>query len=368
LLDGDSETEIHDRLAALLFAATELQIRRLGDEDERRIALARTAIGLRRVVREFDQGRLRNSPTFRELTANFLRTRVEIDHIQLTVEIAKCLDLDGLIEGTLKPAVVRLANALPKKDAGLRLRRQLWATAGNLEWQAAVRAPFLADLRTLVEAAHTGGERIEVVKLRTEALTLAGEVEPSEGAPLALDLLADPRLKGSVRADAIQYLCRLGRSDFTEQLEALLRDPTSHEWTYSFDTQLRDVALAALVFRSGQSLEAYGFHQEANRTPADDSSRCVGFADEAARTAALERWGKVKADRRSATQAATAVLQADPCGAALLRRLGSDSWTEREQAVERLRQFGPRVAPLLKAGLEDADPEVAERCRRLLEP
>ncbi len=52
---------------------------------------------------------------------------------------------------------------------------------------------------------------------------------------------------------------------------------------------------------------------------------------------------------------------------ALLRRLGSDSWAEREQAQAALISLGHRIRePLAKAMEETRDPEVQARLERIL--
>ncbi|MHC4860713.1 MAG: hypothetical protein ACYTDY_11550, partial [Planctomycetota bacterium] len=50
----------------------------------------------------------------------------------------------------------------------------------------------------------------------------------------------------------------------------------------------------------------------------------------------------------------------------LVRRLGSNSFEEREAAYKRLREMGTRIAPYLEPALESEDPEVARLVRRLL--
>src|SRR5262245_840794 len=51
--------------------------------------------------------------------------------------------------------------------------------------------------------------------------------------------------------------------------------------------------------------------------------------------------------------------------AAEVRRLGSDSFQERERAARELRDAGGSALPLLRAAVNDPDPEVAQRAGRL---
>ena len=50
----------------------------------------------------------------------------------------------------------------------------------------------------------------------------------------------------------------------------------------------------------------------------------------------------------------------------LYEKLRSDSVADREEADAGLRKIGPRVAPLLKAGLDSSDPEFKARVRQIL--
>src|SRR5262249_48659954 len=52
---------------------------------------------------------------------------------------------------------------------------------------------------------------------------------------------------------------------------------------------------------------------------------------------------------------------------ALIRRLGSTDFNEREQATEALIKRGVAVAPLLRAALGDRDPEIVARAQRCLD-
>jgi hypothetical protein len=53
--------------------------------------------------------------------------------------------------------------------------------------------------------------------------------------------------------------------------------------------------------------------------------------------------------------------------AGLVRRLGAPAFAAREEAARELRQLGRAAEGALRAGLSDADPEVRQRCRALLD-
>src|SRR5271154_6495787 len=52
--------------------------------------------------------------------------------------------------------------------------------------------------------------------------------------------------------------------------------------------------------------------------------------------------------------------------AALVRQLGADSYQAREEASQRLLALGRTAKPALLDGLKIADPEIRNRCERLL--
>jgi WD40 repeat protein len=53
--------------------------------------------------------------------------------------------------------------------------------------------------------------------------------------------------------------------------------------------------------------------------------------------------------------------------ARLIRQLGSDEFAQREAAQTRLEELGEAVLPQLRKGVDDADPEIRRRVRRLVE-
>jgi hypothetical protein len=51
----------------------------------------------------------------------------------------------------------------------------------------------------------------------------------------------------------------------------------------------------------------------------------------------------------------------------LARQLGAPAFAAREQAAQQPRQRGRAVESAVRAGLTDADPEICQRCRSLLD-
>jgi hypothetical protein len=84
-----------------------------------------------------------------------------------------------------------------------------------------------------------------------------------ECAPWVLKLVQDKTQTAQIRGQALMALARLGGKEHIPTLEALLTDTTSlgqlNFQAGRVETQLRDVALAALVLLKGDSLEPYEF-------------------------------------------------------------------------------------------------------------
>jgi hypothetical protein len=131
----------------------------------------------------------------------------------------------------------------------------------------------------------------------TEALPLALAV--SQGGPEYLTV--DPR----IRATAILAVGKLGSREDTSDLEPLLEDETkciesrrTMEVTNRKlpEVQIRDAALAAILYLNQQDLKDYGFvHVRGNQENLYDL-RTLGLPSDAERSRAIAKWRKWKAD------------------------------------------------------------------------
>jgi hypothetical protein len=125
-----------------------------------------------------------------------------------------------------------------------------------------------------------------------------------EGVPVALKAARAADLNATTRGTAVMFVAEFGGKEHVGELEPLLTDTASiGSMGFNFatiHTELRDVALAAVVTLSGQSLDDYGypyvkFFGTAARPLSALSAHCYGFSDAASRAAALKLWKESRA-------------------------------------------------------------------------
>jgi hypothetical protein len=131
-----------------------------------------------------------------------------------------------------------------------------------------------------------------------------------ECTPWVVKLVQDKTQTGQIRGQALMALARLGGKEHIPTLEALLTDKTSlgqlHFQNGIVETQLRDVALAALVILKGQSLEPYEFpfmKQNPQLLKQDMANLQLpavwfGFANEEARAVAQKKYREADAPKK----------------------------------------------------------------------
>jgi hypothetical protein len=163
--------------------------------------------------------------------------------------------------------------------------------------------------------AATSGEKSQVVKRllgawvrRSESVDwtsanqscfLAVQFQLKEGIDLALDILHGNGAPQHVRQVAVQTLARLGGKEVLSELAALLDDrsvcatrPIDDQQDETIKTLICDVALASMIYLTGQELGDYYFDRESvksNPVLLFDASS-LGFAKDEAREAALKKW------------------------------------------------------------------------------
>jgi hypothetical protein len=163
--------------------------------------------------------------------------------------------------------------------------------------------------------AATAGEKTQTVKrllgawaLRSELVdwavanqscVLAVHYRLQEGIELARALLHGDGTPQQVRQVAIQTLAQLGGKQLLPELSALLADrselaePSAADHDQddeSIKTLICDVALASLIYLTGQNLEDYGFEEVQSNPVMLFDARTLGFSDSEAREAALKKW------------------------------------------------------------------------------
>ncbi|HUY36698.1 MAG TPA: hypothetical protein VMV69_28445 [Pirellulales bacterium] len=129
-----------------------------------------------------------------------------------------------------------------------------------------------------------------------QSCVLAVHFRLPEGIDLARALLRGDGTPQNVRQFAIQTLARLGGKQLVPEISALLVDRaelaerSDDEHDQTIKTLICDVALASLVYLTGQNLEDYGFEEVQSNPIMLFDARTLGFADPEAREAALKKW------------------------------------------------------------------------------
>ena len=129
-------------------------------------------------------------------------------------------------------------------------------------------------------------------------LQLASIYQIQQGLPFAAKLLAERRgtLPPATVAQCVQLFSKLGGKDQFPLLETLLDDKsvcyTARTGTDTIQTQVRDIALAALVEISGQEPREYGFSRLSRTRTAASTPQMLGFSSsqESEREAGIKKW------------------------------------------------------------------------------
>jgi hypothetical protein len=256
------------------------------------------------------------------------------------LNLVQTFDLKEASDDFLKPAARRLAAVAVKSgDPGklaqaAQLLTSLHVTDGSAEsLRSAVRriAAELPDdvnrISELVTVAHDLGmtETIDnTLKAKARRALLAAEQRPvsqnvqqvlqlartlhlKEGVPLALKAAREKKINSWSRCNALLYVAEFGGKENIASMESLLSD-TSAIGSMGFNfttihTELRDVALAAMISLSGDSLDDYGFPYVkafgGGRGPLSSlSPQCYGFNDATGREAAVKKWREQEKRKR----------------------------------------------------------------------
>jgi hypothetical protein len=241
-------------------------------------------------------------PAGRRLILAELEKGNELAALAQAAELASQLRMADLIDQTLKPLLQRHAAALleSRPDAGQ--LQQVFETAQALGMSDVINDAVKPAFRRLCRAARN--HKPDAATLQT-ALNLARSLQCKDAMPLALHGAFARELSAQERSSAILFVGEFGDKTEVGRLEGLLKE-TAGCGAGGFDstsisTQLGDVALAVLVFRSGQSLAEYGFpffEIFPGAVPFEHGSGLLGFAGAADREAAQKKWRAFAAKNR----------------------------------------------------------------------
>jgi hypothetical protein len=125
-------------------------------------------------------------------------------------------------------------------------------------------------------------------------LMLALRYGLKDGIEPALDMVRAPGTPPQMLQYAVLALGKLGSREHVADLEPLLQNETvcanQEVEDQDVQTQVRDVALAALVRLTGQQPREYGFLRAQDNSMILFNTPSLGFAEPSQREAALKKW------------------------------------------------------------------------------
>lgn len=188
---------------------------------------------------------------------------------------------------------------------------QLGDVAGSLVYtfcyqdsfrEAIDASPHKAHLRTLL-----GGWIANNTSLATayQGLMLAMRHDLKEGLGAARKVLDSPAMPQHYKQFALLAVAKLGTEADLPQLEKFLDDTAicgamtvaKGNERVILQTQLRDVALAAVIHLSGQEVKPFGFPHVQSNTQMLFNVNTLGFEDDEQRAAARKNWEEFKTRR-----------------------------------------------------------------------
>lgn len=138
-----------------------------------------------------------------------------------------------------------------------------------------------------------------------QCLSLAMRYDLKEGLAPAIKVLQNAADQPYIRQNAILAVAKLGDESHLPLIEALLEDKskcaTQRMNNVTFETQLRDVALAALLILKKLDPREFGFDRlQLNATSVFVTST-VGFENEDKRNLAFAKWSKSRSGEKKST-------------------------------------------------------------------
>jgi hypothetical protein len=226
----------------------------------------------------------------------------DLNRLAQAAQLARQLRLADTIDDTLKPLAKRHAATLLTQAPDANRINQVYSLAQTLA------APELTEdvvKPALLRLCQTARDRRPDPNAFPQTLNLVKSLRLKEAVPLALQGALSKEVNSWARGQAIFVVAELGGKEEVGRLEPLLKDTTNCGAcginSTTIQSEVRDVALAALVFANGQNLADYGFpyfRLIPGIKPTDVPPSCMGFATGADREAALKKWQEWSASRK----------------------------------------------------------------------
>jgi hypothetical protein len=135
-----------------------------------------------------------------------------------------------------------------------------------------------------------------------QSLSLAMRYGLKEGLIPAVKVLEQPGNQAYIRQNAVLAILKLGDESHMKLLESVLDDESrctrQQIKNVSYETQLRDVALVAIMLMRKQDPKKFGFDRLQTNTSNGFTTSTAGFASDDKRKAAFEKWKKFLAEEQ----------------------------------------------------------------------
>lgn len=232
-------------------------------------------------------------PAARRLAAAAAAQPADLQKFQQAVHLVTTLAMKDAADAVLQPAVRKMA-ATATSD--LNQLHQTHSFAQSLGMKETIDELLKPQVRKALLAGVNQPVNQGTIQ---QAINLARILAPKEGVPLAVKAAVTKDVNAWTKGQALLFVAEFGGKENIAQLEPALTDGGSlGQMGFNFatiNTEVRDVALAATIALSGQSLDDYDFPYlklfgGAARPLAQSSANCFGFSDAAGRDAAFKKW------------------------------------------------------------------------------
>jgi hypothetical protein len=218
----------------------------------------------------------------------------DLNRLFQAAQLARQLRLADTIEDTLKPLARRRAATLLDQAPDANRINQVHILAQMLGMPELNEDVVKPALRKLCQAAR---DRPLDAGAFPQTLNLIKSLRIKEAVPLLLQGALAKEVHSWARGSAILALGKVGTKEDVARLEPLLKDTTNCGAcginSTTIQAELRDVALAVMIFSNGQNLADYGFpyfRLIPGVKPTDLPPGCLGFANNTDRAAAVKKW------------------------------------------------------------------------------
>lgn len=230
----------------------------------------------------------------RLILADLEQADVNFNNLLRSAQLAQQLRMSDLMNDTFKPVVRR--HVLPLKDQPPDANRiqQAFHIAQALGEQDLIKEAIKPAFGKLCQAAK---DKKPDPGSFNGLLNLARSLGAKEAVPMVLQGALAKEIQPWDRATAAFMVGEHGTKEEVAKLEGLLKDTANCGScgvnSTTINAELRDVALAMLIFRSGQSLADYGFPYfqiVPGANPFQSSPCFMGFSGSSDRDVAFKKW------------------------------------------------------------------------------